>query len=94
VSVTDSWHPATNGNGAVDGVDVLDRAAAAGCISEWDGRNDDSCTDGTDVFVANVDGLEEVYPAMFWLIQRNGELAAGACDLALTDEESLSFVYE
>lgn len=84
-----------NGNGHVDAVDVLDRAEATGCISSWDGRNDESCTDGSAVFVSEVDGLEEVFPATFWLIQRNGELAPnGACDMALTDQETLGFVYQ
>lgn len=84
-----------NGNGAVDAVDVLNRAEEAGCVSNWHGRNDDSCTDGTDVFVAEVDGLAEVFPATFWLIQRNGELANnGACAMALTDGDTLGFVYQ
>jgi len=84
-----------NANDVVDGVDVLDQAEAEDCISEWSGRNDESCLDGSDVFVATVDGLSEVYPATYWLVQRGGELAStGVCDMALTDGEDVSFVYQ
>jgi hypothetical protein len=90
LSVTDA-----NGNGAVDGADVLDRAEATGCITSWDGRDDASCTDGTPVFVAEVDGLEEVFPTTFWALHLNGQAASvGVCDLALQDGDSLGFVYE
>jgi hypothetical protein len=83
-----------NGDGVVDGADVLNRAEDTGCITSWDGRNHDSCTDGA-ILVSEVDGLEEIYPATFWIVHRNGELASdGICGLALEDGESLSFVYE
>lgn len=83
-----------NGNGAVDGTDALNRAEETGCITGWSGRSDESCTDGSPVFVAEVDGLEEVFPATFWMIQRNGQLTPGVCDIALQDGDEISFVYE
>lgn len=83
-----------NGDDVVDGEDVLDEAEATGCIDSWSGRDHDSCADG-DVFVAEVDGLTEVFPATFWIVHRNGQLAStGICGLALEDGESLGFVYE
>jgi hypothetical protein len=93
-----------NGDGSVDGADVLHEAAASGCIDGWAARGDSplptdtdtspSCADGP-LFVASVDGLQEVYPASFWIVHRNGETAnSGICGMALEDGESLGFVYE
>lgn len=94
-----------NGDGAVDGADVLDEAEEVGCIESWSARNhgtvpyvgserSDRCSAGA-IIVSEVDGLEEVWPATFWFIHRNGEPASsGICSMALEDGESLAFVYE
>lgn len=84
-----------NDDESVDGADALNEAEAAGCIDGWGARDgDESCTDGSPVFVSEVDGLSEVYPATFWIIHQNGQLSSGLCDIALQDGDTLSFVYE
>lgn len=89
LAVTDS-----NDNGVVDGVDALDRALETGCIDSWSARGEEDCS-VNDVFVSEVDGLAEVFPATFWIVHHNAHLSSvGVCDMDLADGDSIGFVYE
>lgn len=83
--------PDADGDGAVDGGEVLDRATETGCISGWDHVVYDCCGR----FPTSIDGREEVgWPAPWWTIQLNGQSASVGIDgMTLEDGDDLSFVY-
>lgn len=80
-----------NGDGAIDGGEVLDRATADECISGWDHVVFGCCGR----FVTMVDDLEETgWPATWWLLQIDGVAAeVGIDDMDLTSGQSLELVY-
>ncbi len=87
--------PDLDENGTVMAVEVLDHAAAVGCISGWQGE-----LGSFGFFVTEVDGLEQVaepstsIPALWWFIQKNGHAApVGVSSLGMQDGSTLSFVY-
>jgi hypothetical protein len=85
--------PDADGDDAVDGGEVLDAAAQAGCISGWDYEvyTDDggryvTCADG---LCQKGDGL-----ATWWQVQVNGDIAdVGIDGLDLSDGDSLELVH-
>lgn len=80
-----------NGDGAVDGGEVLDAATASGCISGWASQSF-----GGSRFVTSVDGLDQTAGGLttWWLVQQNGYATPVGIDgLSLADGDSLDFVY-
>lgn len=88
--------PDGNGDGRVDGGEVLDHATETGCISGWDYYIDDDWGR----FLTEIDGREKAgptqtgWPAGWWKIQLDGESSPVGIDhMDLEDGQSLSFVY-
>lgn len=79
-----------DGNGKIDGGEVLDRATGTGCITGWSSTSMDWGR-----FVTEVDGLEQIgWPVSWWLIQIDGVVAStGIDDMDLQSGQSLEFVY-
>lgn len=85
-----------DGDGQIDGTEVLDRATETGCIVGWDSVTHPSLGE----LVTEVDGREKLgptdsgWPGAWWVIQLNGEAAStGVSGMSLTDGDALSFVY-
>lgn len=84
-----------DGNGDVTADEVLDQAAADGCITGWDYH-----TTFGDPMMSMVDGLWKSnltatgYPVGWWQIQKNLHVAhAGVASLTVDDGDSLGFVF-
>ncbi len=83
--------PDADGDGAVDGGEVLDEATATGCISGWDHQTSDCCGR----YVTSVDGRGQIgWPAPWWMLQLNSQAASVGIDgMALQDGDALSLIY-
>ncbi|HVL87060.1 MAG TPA: CARDB domain-containing protein [Candidatus Thermoplasmatota archaeon] len=79
------------GDFRVDGGEVLDAAAASGCVSGWEFGSSSCCGR----FVTSVDGLAEAgWPASWWLLQIDGFGSwVGIDDMDLLSGQSLELVH-